>query len=95
MQAYRLAHPRKAMSKRSITAKYSQGIRLRNVSVVAAGLLLTVTLATIGISYAADARARVYAWNSTVWGVTSVAGPSDTDVVSHSSSWRPVSSATA
>jgi MFS family permease len=40
-----------------------------------AGLVMTVVLSAIGILYPAQTRARVFAANSTVWGVTSVAGP--------------------
>ncbi len=42
---------------------------------VFAGLVMTVVLAAIGILYPPQTRAHVFAANSTVWGVTSVAGP--------------------
>lgn len=40
-----------------------------------AGFVLTAVLATIGILFPSHARAKVFAATSTVWGVTSVAGP--------------------
>lgn len=57
---------------------------------VAAGLLFTVTMTVIGLSYAADARARVFAANSIVWGVMSVAGPSVAAVMVALIDWRGV-----
>lgn len=57
---------------------------------IAAGMLLTATMAAIGVSYDADARARVFAWNATVWGVTSVAGPSIAAVMVATIGWRGV-----
>ncbi len=65
-------------------------IAARALQGVTAGLLLTVVLAAIGMSYQADARARVFASNSTVWGVTSVAGPSIAAVMVALANWRGV-----
>ncbi len=42
---------------------------------LAAGTLMTVVMSAIGLSFASDLRPRVFAATSTVWGVTSVAGP--------------------
>ncbi len=57
---------------------------------IAAGLLFTVTMTVIGLSYAADSRARVFAVNSIVWGVMSVAGPSVAAVMVAVIDWRGV-----
>ena len=57
---------------------------------VAAGLLFTVTMTVMGLSYEADARARVFAINSIVWGVMSVAGPSIAALMVSVISWRGV-----
>ena len=51
-----------------VIARALQGISI--------GMLLTAAMAAIGLSYPAHQRARVFALNSTVWGVMSVAGPS-------------------
>lgn len=42
---------------------------------IAAGVLMTVVMSAVGLSFASDLRPRVFAATSTVWGVTSVAGP--------------------
>ncbi len=65
-------------------------VAARALQGVAAGMLLTATMAAIGVSYEAAARARVFAWNSTVWGVTSVAGPSIAAVMVAAVNWRGV-----
>ena len=57
---------------------------------VAAGLLFTVTMAVMGLSYEADTRARVFAINSVVWGVMSVAGPSIAALMVSAIGWRGV-----
>lgn len=57
---------------------------------VAAGLLFTVTMTVIGLSYDANSRARVFAANSIVWGVMSVAGPSVAAVMVAVIDWRGV-----
>lgn len=57
---------------------------------VAAGLLFTVTMTVIGLSYEADSRARVFAANSIVWGVMSVAGPSVAAIMVAVIDWRGV-----
>jgi MFS family permease len=57
---------------------------------VAAGLLFTVTMTVIGLSYDANRRARVFAANSIVWGVMSVAGPSVAAVMVAVIDWRGV-----
>ena len=65
-------------------------VAARALQGIAAGMLLTVTMVAIGVSYEAGARARVFAWNSTVWGVTSVAGPSIAAVMVATVGWRGV-----
>lgn len=50
-------------------------IGARAIQGLFAGFVMTVVLAAVGILYPARLRARVFAANSTVWGVTSVAGP--------------------
>jgi len=65
-------------------------VAARALQGVAAGMLLTATMAAIGVSYEAAARARVFAWNSTVWGVTSVAGPSIAALMVAVANWRGV-----
>jgi len=65
-------------------------VAARALQGVTAGLLLTVTLAAIGMSYPVDSRARVFAANSTVWGVTSVAGPSIAAAMVALVNWRGV-----
>lgn len=62
----------------------------RAVQGVAAGLLFTVTMTVIGLSYDADSRARVFAANSIVWGVMSVAGPSVAALMVAAIDWRGV-----
>ncbi len=57
---------------------------------VAAGLLFTVTMTVIGLSYETDRRARVFAANSIVWGVMSVAGPSVAALMVAVVDWRGV-----
>ena len=57
---------------------------------IAIGVLLTSAMAAIGLSYPAHQRARVFAMNSTVWGVMSVAGPSIAAVMVAAVSWRGV-----
>lgn len=57
---------------------------------IAAGLLFTVTMTVIGLSYTADSRARVFAANSILWGVMSVAGPSVAAVMVAVIDWRGV-----
>ncbi|MEO0492674.1 MAG: MFS transporter [Actinomycetota bacterium] len=57
---------------------------------IAIGVLLTSAMAAIGLSYPAHQRARVFAANSTVWGVMSVAGPSIAAVMVAAISWRGV-----
>ena len=65
-------------------------VAARAVQGVAAGLLFTVTMAVIGLAYESDARARVFASNSIVWGVMSVAGPSVAAVMVSVIDWRGV-----
>ena len=62
----------------------------RAVQGVAAGVLFTVTMAVIGLAYDSDARARVFASNSIVWGVMSVAGPSVAAVMVSVMDWRGI-----
>ncbi|MEK9526356.1 MAG: MFS transporter [Acidimicrobiaceae bacterium] len=54
------------------------------------GVLLTSAMAAIGLSYPVHQRARVFAMNSTVWGVMSVAGPSIAAVMVATLNWRGV-----
>ncbi|MEM9204225.1 MAG: MFS transporter [Actinomycetota bacterium] len=65
-----------------VAARAAQGI--------AAGLLFTVTMAVIGLAYESHARARVFAANSIVWGVMSIAGPSVAAVMVAVIDWRGV-----
>lgn len=65
-------------------------VAARALQGVSAGLLFTVTMTVIGLSYAADRRARVFAANSIVWGVMSVAGPSVAAVMVAVIDWRGV-----
>jgi len=62
----------------------------RGLQGIAAGTVLTVAMATIGISYSTTSRARVFAANSTVWGITSVAGPSIAATMVAVVGWRGV-----
>ena len=57
---------------------------------VTAGVLLTCGMSAVGISYERSVRTRVFAANSTVWGLTSVAGPSIAAVMVSVASWRGV-----
>jgi len=57
---------------------------------IAAGVLMTVVLSAVGLSFASELRPRVFAATSTVWGVASVAGPTIAATLASVIGWRGV-----
>ena len=57
---------------------------------IAAGVLMTVVTSAVGLSFSSDLRPRVFAASSTVWGVTSVAGPTIAATLVSVIGWRGV-----
>ncbi len=57
---------------------------------LAAGTLMTVVMSAVGLSFATDLRPRVFAATSTVWGITSVAGPTIAASLVSVIGWRGV-----
>ena len=57
---------------------------------VFAGLVMTVVMAAVGILYPPQTRAKVFAANATVWGVTSVAGPTIAAALVSTVGWQGI-----
>jgi EmrB/QacA subfamily drug resistance transporter len=65
-----------------------QLILFRAVQGLGAGAVLPVTMTVIGDMFSIEERARIQGLTSTVWGITSLAGPALGGVITEGVSWR-------